>query len=38
MTYNGKPAAKADRMKLFDARALAATGRYALSVSLMDLS
>ena len=29
-TYRGKPAAKADRRKLFDARAEAATGRYAL--------
>jgi hypothetical protein len=30
MTYNGKPAAKADLRKLFEAKAEAATGRYAL--------
>ncbi len=28
--YRGNPAAKADRMKLFEANALAVTGRYAL--------
>ena len=33
--YNGKPAANADRRKLFDASADAATGRYALLISLV---
>jgi hypothetical protein len=38
VTYNGKPAANADRKKLFDASAEAATGRYALLISLFSLS
>ena len=37
-THNGNPAANADRKKLLDASALAATGRYALTISFLGQS